>query len=1026
MRFINNLKMWQKLAAVAVLLGAPALVLGALKVRDSLEASARAELAENGVVMFQGIEELLVQVADHAGASGALLNGDASMEREVQRIQAEAKQYEAAFTEVNAVSGDELGTTAEARQVLADWQALEGRIQGMKASAAAEAHEDLLGELLRMNREVAVRAGLVTETDPLVFHLGSAAAMVPEVEYALGTLRSAAMAVAAKGEVTTEDRLTLARHEARLEERLAQFESELAAAGRAIGGEEIGRSTGAALETFRSTQRAFTQLVDTKVAGVSQIAVKPAEVYSSGSAAYQALAEVHDVVIPAIAKVMEGRNSAASAVLFSTLGILLVALGLGAWVVVLVTRATSRGLGFAMSAFADIERGELEHPVPAGGQDELGHLLANLEQMRQLLQSRNATDRRVLEENTRVRQALDAAGSLMFVADPAGRVVFVNQSARQHLQAHAGEWRAARPGLDPVVLDAATFDALVGPGVVPGGLGTVTAGSVYRLLVGTRTYELAAAPIDVAGSRVGYVLQLSDLTEALALAERERLALAEQLSAAEANARIRVALDKVASNVMVADAEGKIIYMNDAVRTMFRTQAVQIRSQLPHFDPERIEGESFDLFHKNPAHQRNLLGSLSSTITADMKLGLASLRVIASPVTLPDGKRLGTVVQWLDRTQEVAVEEEVQAIVQKALEGDLTSRLSVVGKTGFFAKLAEGLNQLVGNMGEIVQAIKASAEEVRQGAEEIARGNQNLSQRTEEQASSLEETASSMEEMTSTVRQNADNAAQANQLAAAARKEAEKGGSVVSEAVVAMQGIAHSSRKIEDIVGLIDEIAFQTNLLALNAAVEAARAGEQGRGFAVVASEVRNLAGRSAEAAKEIKRLIQDSVSKVEEGGRLVDASGRTLQQIVDSVKKVSDIVAEIAAASAEQSSGIEQVNKAVMSMDEVTQQNAALVEEAAAAAESLMEQAAQQARRMERYATEDAGRGAAPVREVPALRPRSAEPPKPAAASRPAPRPAARPWARPAATTGPRAVPLKRVANAPASGNDGGDWSEF
>jgi len=614
----------------------------------------------------------------------------------------------------------------------------------------------------------------------------------------------------------------------------------------------------------------------------------------------------------------------------------------------------------------------------------------------------------------------------MLVTDPAGRLVFVNQAARSHLQAHAGEWRGARPGLDLSALDAATFDVLVGPGVVPGGLGAVSAGSAYRLAVGARTYDFMAAPIDVAGHRVGYVLQLTDLTDSLAQAERERVALAEQLSAAEANARIRVALDKVASNVMVADADGKIIYMNDAVRVMFRTQAVQIRSQLPHFDAERIEGESFDLFHKNPAHQRNLLGSLSSTITADMKLGLASLRVIASPVTLPDGKRLGTVVQWLDRTQEVAVEEEVQAIVQKALEGDLTTRVPLAGKTGFFAKLAEGLNQLVGNMGEIVQAIKASAEEVRQGAEEIARGNQNLSQRTEEQASSLEETASSMEEMTSTVRQNADNAAQANQLAAAARKEAEKGGSVVSEAVVAMQGIAHSSRKIEDIVGLIDEIAFQTNLLALNAAVEAARAGEQGRGFAVVASEVRNLAGRSAEAAKEIKRLIQDSVSKVEEGGRLVDASGRTLQQIVDSVKKVSDIVAEIAAASAEQSSGIEQVNKAVMSMDEVTQQNAALVEEAAAAAESLMEQAAQQARRMERYATDETGRGASPVREISSVRSRVADTPKPSQASRPAPRPAARPWAKPTTATGPRAVPLKRVANSPASGSDGGDWSEF
>ena len=236
------------------------------------------------------------------------------------------------------------------------------------------------------------------------------------------------------------------------------------------------------------------------------------------------------------------------------------------------------------------------------------------------------------------------------------------------------------------------------------------------------------------------------------------------------------------------------------------------------------------------------------------------------------------------------------------------------------------------------------------GAEEISAGNANLSQRTEEQSSSLEETASSMEEMTSTVKQNADNAGQANQLAIAARDQAEKGGAVTAKAVRAMADINEASRRIADIIGVIDEIAFQTNLLALNAAVEAARAGEQGRGFAVVASEVRSLAGRSATAAKEIKDLIQDSVRKVQDGSLLVTQSGQTLEQIVSSVKKVSDIVAEIAAASREQSAGIEQVNRAVMQMDELTQQNAALVEQATAASQGMADQARELNEMMARY----------------------------------------------------------------------------
>ena len=416
---------------------------------------------------------------------------------------------------------------------------------------------------------------------------------------------------------------------------------------------------------------------------------------------------------------------------------------------------------------------------------------------------------------------------------------------------------------------------------------------------------------------------------------------------ASANARLKQALDSVTANVMVADAHHKIMYTNPAVDAMLRAAEGDLRKELPGFSAAAVRGSDIDLFNRG---QRNAFDLLRDTHREQIPVGGRTFALVANPIFGSGGERLGTVVEWTDRTQELAIEKELQNMLAEVNGGNLRRRIEMAGKSGFFELLGKGVNQLADNMASLVSRVKASAGEVFRGAEEISSGNANLSSRTEEQSSSLEETASSMEEMTSTVKQNAENAGQANQLATAARDQAERGGNVVGKAVKAMTDINESSKKIADIIGVIDEIAFQTNLLALNAAVEAARAGEQGRGFAVVASEVRSLAGRSATAAKEIKDLIQDSVKKVEDGTVLVAQSGQTLEQIVSSVKKVSDIIAEIAAASREQSSGIEQVNRAIMQMDQMTQQNAALVEEATASSQGMADQARQLNEILSRY----------------------------------------------------------------------------
>ncbi len=476
--------------------------------------------------------------------------------------------------------------------------------------------------------------------------------------------------------------------------------------------------------------------------------------------------------------------------------------------------------------------------------------------------------------------------------------------------------------------------------------------------------------------------EMGHLVQALGtMQENIRQSIENDRKVAEEVKRVKVALDQVSANVMLADTERNIIYLNEAAQSLLSDSEAAFQQELPKFDATRVVGNNIDQFHRNPSHQQHLLEALSDTYQTQIEVGGKTFKLVANPVRDDTGKRLGTVLEWSDRTQEVAVEKEIDTLVAAARNGDLQQRIKLDDKHGFFLQLGQGFNSLVDelssvfgeiatvmadvaegrlnstiqreyrgefgqvktsindtirNIRETVQRLTDISAQIDQASGEIASGNNNLSARSEQQAASIEETAASMEQLTGTVRNNAQNAQRANEVSAQALNAAESGGRVVNEAVAAMQQINESSTRITEIIGVIDEIAFQTNLLALNASVEAARAGEQGRGFAVVATEVRNLASRSADSAREIKELINDSGKKVEAGSNLVNQTGQSLHEIVDNVKQVSEIIAEIAAASNEQASGIDQVNKAVSHIDEMTQQNAALTEETSSASDIM------------------------------------------------------------------------------------------
>ena len=500
--------------------------------------------------------------------------------------------------------------------------------------------------------------------------------------------------------------------------------------------------------------------------------------------------------------------------------------------------------------------------------------------------------------------------------------------------------------------------------------------------------EQVPAPLDLSGMdsplrEVGHAINevVTLLSDKL---EQSRNDIKKNQVLLHENQLVRKALDCASTNVMIADTNLDIIYMNEAVTGMLNQAETDIGKELYSFNANQLMGANIDSFHKNPGHQRAMLAKLNSTYRTQIQLGGRTFSLIANPVFNDTGERLGSVVEWADRTKEVMIEKEMSDIVQAVINGELHRRMELAGKSGFFQAMGEGINQIaevidstlndvirvvqclakgdltqqieadypgvfgttkdalnktIASLTNIVTEVRGASDNLSSAAEQVSATAQSISQSSSEQASSMEETSASIEQMSASINQNTDNAQVTDGMASKAAKEAVEGGEAVKLTVDAMKQIARR-------IGIIDDIAYQTNLLALNAAIEAARAGDHGKGFAVVAAEVRKLAERSQVAAQEIGELASSSVEMAEKAGRLLD-------QMVPSINKTSDLVQEISAASVEQSTGVSQINQAMNQLSQVTQQNASCSEELAATAEEMSSQAEQLQLAMEFFTLE-------------------------------------------------------------------------